>query len=201
MVYMVSPWIPLWVLTAYDVMLPGGTRTSLVPCTTAFSSASSAWLTAPLADVWLPNRWLIPSGPLKMWNGKSEELPRVDAITSLCSVFNIFRSCRRELEYNAHTQCHNGAGWLKIIYSWCFYFVCLELCFTVKPVLRDHCHDRQSVLKDHILLAEGPTFHCNWTFQQRPPVLRDHIFFMDNGAVFQGRFYCTPQRCFWGISS
>ncbi len=28
----------------------------------------------------------------------------------------------------------------------------------VNPVLRDHCHERPPVLKDQILLAEGPTF-------------------------------------------
>ena len=61
---------------------------------------------------------------------------------------------------------------------------------TVKPVLRDHCHERPPVLKDHIIPAEGPTFQCNWTCHQRPPVLRDNIF-MANGVVFQDRFYCT----------
>ncbi len=34
---------------------------------------------------------------------------------------------------------------------------------TVKPVLRDNCHERPPVLKDDILLAEGPIFQCNWT--------------------------------------
>ncbi len=29
---------------------------------------------------------------------------------------------------------------------------------TVKPVLRDHCHERPPVLKDHIFLVEGHTF-------------------------------------------
>ncbi len=33
--------------------------------------------------------------------------------------------------------------------------------FTVKPVLRDHCHERPPVLKDNIIPAEGPTFQCN----------------------------------------
>ena len=32
---------------------------------------------------------------------------------------------------------------------------------TVKPVLRDHCHERPPVLKDHTFLAEGPTFQYN----------------------------------------
>ncbi len=34
----------------------------------------------------------------------------------------------------------------------------LDLRATVKPVLRDHCHERPPVLKDHTFLAEGPTF-------------------------------------------
>ncbi len=29
---------------------------------------------------------------------------------------------------------------------------------TVKPV---YCHERLPILKDHILLTEGPTFQCN----------------------------------------
>ena len=33
--------------------------------------------------------------------------------------------------------------------------------YTVKPVLKGHCHERQPVLKDQIFLAEGPTFQCN----------------------------------------
>ncbi len=32
--------------------------------------------------------------------------------------------------------------------------------YTVKPVLRDHCHETPPVLKDHTFLAEGPTFQC-----------------------------------------
>ncbi len=30
----------------------------------------------------------------------------------------------------------------------------------VKPVLRDHCHEKPPVLMDHIFLAEGPTLQC-----------------------------------------
>ncbi len=61
----------------------------------------------------------------------------------------------------------------------------------MKSVLRDHCHERLPVLKDHILLI-GPihVFQCNWTCHQRPSVLRDHIF-MANGVVFQDWFCCT----------
>ncbi len=47
--------------------------------------------------------------------------------------------------------------------------------YTVKPVLRDHCHERPPVLKDHIILA-GPRLQYNRTCHQRPPVLTDHIF-------------------------
>ncbi len=47
---------------------------------------------------------------------------------------------------------------------------------TVKPVLRDHCHERPPVLKDHQFGAESSTFQCKWTCHQRPPVLRDNIF-------------------------
>ncbi len=38
---------------------------------------------------------------------------------------------------------------------------------TVKPVLRDHCHERPAVLTDHIFVA--------------------------NGVVFQDRFYCNVE--------
>ena len=61
---------------------------------------------------------------------------------------------------------------------------------TVKPALRDHCHERPPVLSNHLSLVDGPTFQYNWTCHQKPPVLRDHIF-MVNGLVFQDRFYCT----------
>ncbi len=59
----------------------------------------------------------------------------------------------------------------------------------VKPVLRDQCHERPPVMKDHTFLAEGRTLvlHLNIT---GPPVLTDHIFVV-NGVVFQERFYCT----------
>ncbi len=32
---------------------------------------------------------------------------------------------------------------------------------TVKPVLRDHCQERPTVLTDHTFLAEGPTIQYN----------------------------------------
>ena len=65
----------------------------------------------------------------------------------------------------------------------------LMQCYTVKPILKDHCHERPPIMKDQIFLAEGQTFPCDWTCLQRPPILRDHIC-MANGVVFQDRFYC-----------
>ncbi len=40
-----------------------------------------------------------------------------------------------------------------------FYYA--TLIYTVKPVLRDHCHERPPVLKDNKFLAEGPKFQYN----------------------------------------
>ncbi len=61
---------------------------------------------------------------------------------------------------------------------------------TVKPVLRDHCHERPPVLTDHAFSAEGPIFRYNGTCHERPPVLTDHIY-VANWVVIQDRFYCT----------
>ncbi len=72
------------------------------------------------------------------------------------------------------------------IYKMC---MILYYCNTVKLVLRDHCHDRPPVLKDHTFLVEGPTFQYNCTCHQRQPALSDHIF-VAKGVVFQDRFYC-----------
>ena len=65
--------------------------------------------------------------------------------------------------------------------------------YTVKPILREHCHERPPVLKDHLFLTEGPAFQYNW-----PTVLRNHIC-MFNGVVFQDRFYCILFRLFINI--
>ncbi len=62
--------------------------------------------------------------------------------------------------------------------------------YTLKPVLRDHCHERRPFLNDRIFLTEGPTFQCNLTCYHRPPVFRDHIC-IASGVVFQDRFYCS----------
>ncbi len=63
------------------------------------------------------------------------------------------------------------------------------------------CHERPlawetTCLDRPHILAEGPTFQytSNWTCQQRPPVLTDHIF-VANGVVFQDRFYCADFDC------
>ncbi len=37
----------------------------------------------------------------------------------------------------------------------------LQIRHTVKPVLKDHCHERPPVLKDQIFQAEGPTCQYN----------------------------------------
>ncbi len=39
----------------------------------------------------------------------------------------------------------------------------------MKPVLRDQCHERPLVLKDHIFLTEGRTFNVI------EPVIKDHL--------------------------
>ncbi len=49
---------------------------------------------------------------------------------------------------------------------------------TVKPVLRDHCHDRPPVLKDPIFLA-GLIFQCCWTTYLSPKTAcleRAHLY-------------------------
>ncbi len=60
----------------------------------------------------------------------------------------------------------------------------------MKPALRDHCHERPPVLKDHIFISEGSTCRYKWSCHHRLPVLSDHIF-MANRVVFQDRFYST----------
>ncbi len=66
----------------------------------------------------------------------------------------------------------------------------LAVSITVKPVLKDHCHDRPPVLRDQIILPS----QSNWTCHHRPPGLRDHIF-MASGVVFQDRLYCATVAC------
>ncbi len=51
----------------------------------------------------------------------------------------------------------------------------------VQNSIARHKHDRvtteiKNQQKDHIFLAEGPTFLLNWTCYQRPPVLTDHFY-------------------------
>ena len=54
--------------------------------------------------------------------------------------------------------------------------------YTVKPVLRDHCDERPTVLTDHIFLA-GPPFQYNWTCHQRPPSWQTIFFCGQWGAL------------------
>ncbi len=78
-----------------------------------------------------------------------------------------------------------------LLYSqWSYHMYHLSQVFTgtVKPVLRDHCHERLPVLTDHTFLVEGSNFSI--IEDQRPPVLTDHIF-VASGVVFQDRFYCN----------
>ncbi len=65
----------------------------------------------------------------------------------------------------------------------------------MKPILRDHCHERPPVLKDHTLLAEGPTYLYNWTSHQRRPVLTDHIFLWPMGWSI--KTVCHKFACSW----
>ncbi len=50
---------------------------------------------------------------------------------------------------------------------WCFFMI--HFTNTVKPVLRDHCHERPPVLKDHTFLVEVPNFSVI------EPVTKDHL--------------------------
>ncbi len=59
----------------------------------------------------------------------------------------------------------------------------------VKPVLREHFHERPSAFKDHTSLAERVTpqqlnLSPETTFVKRP-------YFIANGLVFQDKFYST----------
>ncbi len=59
---------------------------------------------------------------------------------------------------------------------------------TVKYYLVQNYQSSEIRLRKHTFQAEGPTFQSDCTCQQRPPVMRDHIF-RANGMVFQDRFY------------
>ncbi len=97
-----------------------------------------------------------------------------------CVMINCFCS---SLSFCSSTQWH--------ILHWTFVtFVLHHYYDTVKPVLKDHCCERPPVLKDQIFLSESPTFQCNWTCPNRPPVLINCICVWANGLVFRDRFYC-----------
>ena len=84
-----------------------------------------------------------------------------------------------------------------------------EIVYTVKPVLRDHCHERPPVLTDYAFLAQEPTFQytCNWTCHQRQPVLTDHIFvnneevFQDSSTVLKKIARSRNLCCYWTLDS
>ncbi len=77
----------------------------------------------------------------------------------------------------------------KHLYAWqlCYSLSgeCIPItkCYTVKSVLRDHCHERPPVLKDQIFLVDCPTFQ--WQCHKRSPVL------WPMGVVLQERLYCN----------
>ncbi len=79
--------------------------------------------------------------------------------------------------------CLNGT----LLQSGCY----ILLHHTVKPVLRDHCHERLPVLKDQIFLAEGPSFQCNELSLSPKTICLEKLHLMANGVVLQDRFYCN----------
>ena len=70
---------------------------------------------------------------------------------------------------------------------------------TVKPVLRDHCHERPPVLivlDDRMFMVEGSTFHCSSTCHQRTPVLRDQWAVVQDRSTVYSPALCTIFYCF-----
>ncbi len=61
---------------------------------------------------------------------------------------------------------------------------------TVKPVLRDHCHETTCLERPDILVRKS-YISMQFNLSPKTPILRDHIC-MANGVVFQDRFYCMP---------
>ncbi len=55
-----------------------------------------------------------------------------------------------------------------------------------------HCLERPGIPGRR----SGPTFQCNWTCHEWPPVLRNHIC-MANGVVFQDTSYCISPPHLW----
>ncbi len=100
-----------------------------------------------------------------------------------------------EYIYNLSLICRKAKFWtyfsFKGKFTWYYnlfsviYMLCYCRCSTVKPVLRDHCHGRQPVLKHHQFLAKVLHFnvkHGKWTCYQRP-VSTDHIFYGQWGGL------------------
>ena len=65
---------------------------------------------------------------------------------------------------------------------------------TVKPVMKDHCHERPPVLTDHAFLAERPTFQYNWTCQQK-----DHLSWQTTFLWQMGWSFKTGSSVQWYI--
>ncbi len=83
-----------------------------------------------------------------------------------------------------NTCIHNTCTWINTCTVYTVY--------TVKPVLRDHCHERPPVLKNHIL-AEGCAFQCKSTCYQRPRDLSSETIFLwtMGGLSRQVLLYCV----------
>ncbi len=63
---------------------------------------------------------------------------------------------------------------------------------TVKPVLRDHCHERPPVLTDHTFLAEAPTFQHNNLSPETTCLDRLHVCGQWGGLLRQVLLYFIP---------
>ncbi len=59
--------------------------------------------------------------------------------------------------------------------------------YMLKHVLRDHCHEKPYVLKEHIYLAEGPTFQCKLNLSSKTTCL-ERPYFVVNQSVLKGSF-------------
>ena len=64
---------------------------------------------------------------------------------------------------------------------------------TVKPVLRDNCHERAYLEGPH---TPGRRSHISMQLNlSTKTTCLERLYFMANGAVFQDRFYCIYGYC------
>ena len=128
---------------------PGHAHAISVPNCDAGSGSSRDTLFAKLADCLLPDTSPThphPAHPAQHTRRRSSQQPR-------CEYQNP--------EVLPWFRCVPTAGTLYNICTLAPDASCpSQTAYTVKPVLRDHCHERQPVLKDHQFLAESPTFQC-----------------------------------------